>query len=81
MMRHSAITKMRRAAVDRRVVQEIAGLRVHLTDGSQVPAATVVASIGAVPKDRWLAGSGLAIDDGLYDQYSLAVGALGCLHP
>jgi phthalate 3,4-dioxygenase ferredoxin reductase subunit len=51
-------------------------LRVQLTDGTELPAATVVVGIGAVPNDGWLADSGLPIDDGvLCDQYSRAVDA------
>ena len=51
-------------------------LRVRLTDGSQLGAATVVVGIGAVPNDGWLADSGLPIDNGvLCDQYSRAVDA------
>jgi phthalate 3,4-dioxygenase ferredoxin reductase subunit len=51
-------------------------LRVLLTDGTELPAATVVVGIGAVPNDGWLADSGLPIDDGvLCDQYSRAVDA------
>jgi phthalate 3,4-dioxygenase ferredoxin reductase subunit len=51
-------------------------LRVRLTDGTELPAATVVVGIGATPNDGWLADSGLPIDDGvLCDQYSRAVDA------
>jgi phthalate 3,4-dioxygenase ferredoxin reductase component len=51
-------------------------LRVRLTDGSRLPAATVVVGIGAVPNDEWLADSGLPIDNGvLCDQYSRALDA------
>ena len=61
-------------------VEEIAGsagdLRIRLTDGSQVHAATVVGGIGAVPHDEWLADSGLPIENGvLCDEYSRAVDA------
>ncbi len=51
-------------------------LRVRLTDGSVLAAATVVVGIGAVPNDSWLADSGVPIDNGvLCDQYSRAVDA------
>ena len=51
-------------------------LRIRLTDGSQLQAATVVVGIGAVPNDGWLADSGLPIDNGvLCDQYSRALDA------
>jgi phthalate 3,4-dioxygenase ferredoxin reductase subunit len=50
-------------------------LRVSLTDGSELSAATVVVGIGAVPNVSWLADSGLAIDNGvLCDEYCRAVG-------
>jgi len=39
--------------------------RVHLTDGSAVDTATVVVGIGVTPNTRWLADSGLTIDDGI----------------
>jgi NADPH-dependent 2,4-dienoyl-CoA reductase/sulfur reductase-like enzyme len=59
-------------AVDGRTGQ----LRIRLTDGSQLQAATVVVGIGAVPNDGWLADSGLPLDDGvLCDQYSRALDA------
>jgi phthalate 3,4-dioxygenase ferredoxin reductase subunit len=52
------------------------GLAVHLTDGSTLPAATVVVGIGAVPNDEWLRSSGLQIDDGVVcDEHSRAFGA------
>lgn len=51
-------------------------LRVRLTDGTELPAATVVVGIGAVPNDGWLADSGLPIDDGvLCDEYSSTIDA------
>ncbi|SEB46443.1 NAD(P)/FAD-dependent oxidoreductase [Rhodococcus jostii] len=51
-------------------------LRVHLSDGSVLDAATVVIGIGAIPNDGWLSSSGLRVDDGLVcDEYSRAVGA------
>jgi phthalate 3,4-dioxygenase ferredoxin reductase subunit len=40
-------------------------LRVELTDGSVLAAATVVVAIGARPADDWLADSGLLVDDGV----------------
>jgi NADPH-dependent 2,4-dienoyl-CoA reductase/sulfur reductase-like enzyme len=61
-------------------VEQIEGaagdLRIRLTDGTQLRAATVVVGIGAVPNDGWLADSGLPIDNGvLCDQYSRALDA------
>ena len=41
-----------------------AGLEVTLTDGAQLPAATVVLGIGAAPAVGWLAGSGLDLGAG-----------------
>lgn len=40
-------------------------LTIRLTDGSTVEADTAVVGIGVLPSDRWLASSGLPIDDGL----------------
>jgi phthalate 3,4-dioxygenase ferredoxin reductase component len=49
---------------------------VRLTDGTELPAATVIVGIGAVPNDRWLADSGIRVDNGvLCDSFSRAVGA------
>jgi phthalate 3,4-dioxygenase ferredoxin reductase component len=61
-------------------VEEIDGvagrLRVRLTDGAELAAATVVVGIGAVPNDGWLADSGRQIDNGVRcDQFSRAIGA------
>lgn len=63
-------------------VEEITGsagdLRLQLTDGTELHAATVVVGIGAVPNDQWLEDSGLAIENGvLCDEYSRAVDAPG----
>lgn len=41
----------------------VAGVR--LSDGSVVPADTVLVAIGATPATRWLDGSGLTIDNGV----------------
>ncbi|HCB34581.1 MAG TPA: FAD-dependent oxidoreductase, partial [Acidimicrobiaceae bacterium] len=38
---------------------------VRLTDGTVLPADVVVVGIGVVPATGWLAGSGLALDDGV----------------
>jgi phthalate 3,4-dioxygenase ferredoxin reductase component len=61
-------------------VEEVDGtagdLRVGLTDGTRLRAATVVVGIGAVPNDGWLADSGLPVENGvLCDQYSRALDA------
>ncbi len=51
-------------------------LRVRLTDGSELAAATVVVGIGAVPNDGWLADSGLPIENGVMcDEYCRALDA------
>jgi NADPH-dependent 2,4-dienoyl-CoA reductase/sulfur reductase-like enzyme len=43
---------------------------VTLDDGSELPADLVVAGIGALPNTGWLAGSGIAVDDGVVcDQF------------
>ncbi|WP_326566197.1 FAD-dependent oxidoreductase [Amycolatopsis rhabdoformis] len=60
-------------------VQDVTGhagaLEVTLTDGSMLPAGTVVVGIGAVPAVGWLAGSGLELDNGLVcDEFCRAVG-------
>ncbi|MFG1941471.1 NAD(P)/FAD-dependent oxidoreductase [Nonomuraea sp. NPDC048826] len=50
-------------------------LTVTLDDGTDLPAATVVAGIGAAANDAWLATSGLKLDDGLVcDEYGRALG-------
>jgi NADPH-dependent 2,4-dienoyl-CoA reductase/sulfur reductase-like enzyme len=58
-------------------IREAAGWPlVRLTDGTELPAATVIVGIGAVPNDRWLADSGIRVDNGvLCDSFSRAVGA------
>jgi NADPH-dependent 2,4-dienoyl-CoA reductase/sulfur reductase-like enzyme len=46
---------------------------VHLSDGRQLAAETVVAGIGCVPNTEWLAGSGLPVDNGIrVDQHGKA---------
>jgi phthalate 3,4-dioxygenase ferredoxin reductase subunit len=72
--RHGVFTRFG-AGVE--AVEGAAGdLRVRLTDGAQLQAATVVVGIGAVPNDSWLADSGLPLDNGvLCDQFSRAVDA------
>lgn len=51
-------------------------LTVTLTDGSHLPAGTVVVGIGAVPNDGWLAGSGLLVENGVTcDEHCRAVDA------
>jgi phthalate 3,4-dioxygenase ferredoxin reductase subunit len=53
---------------------EAGSLTVRLTDGSALPAATVLVGIGAVPNDGWLADSGLLVDNGVVcDRYCRAV--------
>jgi phthalate 3,4-dioxygenase ferredoxin reductase subunit len=72
--RHGVATRF---GVGVEAVEGAAGrLRIRLTDGSELHAATVVVGIGAVPNDGWLADSGLPIGDGvLCDQYSRALDA------
>jgi phthalate 3,4-dioxygenase ferredoxin reductase subunit len=53
---------------------EAGDLRVVLTDGTELTAATVVVGIGATPNDGWLADSGLLVENGVVcDEYSRAV--------
>jgi 3-phenylpropionate/trans-cinnamate dioxygenase ferredoxin reductase subunit len=51
--------------------------RVRLADGSAVEADVVVVGIGVVPETDWLAGSGLAIDDGIVCDERCATSAPG----
>lgn len=61
-----------------RVTGSQGDLRVELTDGAVLAAATVVVGIGAVPNDGWLADSGLLIDNGIVcDGSGRAQGAAG----
>ncbi len=46
--------------------------RVRLSDGTAVAADVVVVGIGVVPETRWLESSGLALDDGLVCDETLA---------
>jgi 3-phenylpropionate/trans-cinnamate dioxygenase ferredoxin reductase subunit len=59
--------------------QHVAGVR--LSDGSTVASELVVIGIGSLPNTGWLAGSGLAIDDGVradrYLQAAQGVFAIG----
>ncbi len=49
-------------------------LAVVLTDGTTLPAATVVVGIGATPNDGWLATSGLLVENGVTcDEHCRAV--------
>jgi NADPH-dependent 2,4-dienoyl-CoA reductase/sulfur reductase-like enzyme len=45
---------------------------VKLDDGSRIPADVVVVGIGVTPNTAWLAGSGLALDDGVICDETLA---------
>ena len=51
--------------------------RVALSDGTHVAADVVVVGIGAVPETRWLAGSGLRLDDGVVCDEHCAAGPPG----
>ena len=51
--------------------------RVKLSDGSHVAADAVVVGIGAAPATGWLAGSGLALDDGVVCDEFLRASAPG----
>ena len=53
-------------------------LAVVLSDGLVIRAETVVVGIGAIPNDRWLQGSGLAVEDGVVCNAQLA--AAGATH-
>lgn len=48
-----------------------------LSDGSRVPADTVVVGVGAVPAVEWLRGSGLEIGDGVVCDATLSAGPRG----
>lgn len=50
---------------------------VRLTDGEEVPADVVVVGVGAAPATAWLTGSGLALDDGVVCDSTLAAGPPG----
>jgi NADPH-dependent 2,4-dienoyl-CoA reductase/sulfur reductase-like enzyme len=50
---------------------------VVLTDGTRLPADMVVVGIGATPATQWLEGSGLALDDGVLCDETLATAAPG----
>ncbi len=61
-----------------RVEGEAGDLRVELTDGTVLNAATVIVGIGAVLNDGWLASSGLRLDDGVVcDEFCRATGVEG----
>jgi NADPH-dependent 2,4-dienoyl-CoA reductase/sulfur reductase-like enzyme len=51
--------------------------RVLLSDGPVLPADLVVVGVGAAPATGWLAGSGLALDDGIVCDEKLWAGAPG----
>ncbi|GAB3001325.1 MULTISPECIES: NAD(P)/FAD-dependent oxidoreductase [Amycolatopsis] len=51
--------------------------QVHLSDGSVLPADTVLVGIGAVPTTGWLTDSGVALDDGVACDPYLATSAPG----
>jgi len=50
---------------------------VVLADGARVPADLVVVGIGVAPETAWLVGSGLALDDGVVCDATLAASAPG----
>lgn len=51
--------------------------RVLLSDGTVLPADLVVVGVGAAPATGWLAGSGLALGDGVVCDRTLATSAAG----
>jgi len=51
--------------------------RVRLSDGSAVDADVVVVGIGVKPETSWLEGSGLALDNGVVCDATLATGSAG----
>jgi 3-phenylpropionate/trans-cinnamate dioxygenase ferredoxin reductase subunit len=55
--------------------QRVEGVR--LADGETIAADVVVVGIGVTPETRWLAGSGLALDDGVVCDETLATAAPG----
>lgn len=72
--RHGVATRF---GVGVEAIEGVSGqLRIRLTDGSELAAATVIVGIGAVPNDGWLADSGLPLDNGvLCDEFSRALDA------
>jgi len=50
---------------------------IRLADGARIPADVVVVGIGVTPNTRWLESSGLALDDGVVCDASLATAAPG----
>ncbi|MET7997023.1 FAD-dependent oxidoreductase [Amycolatopsis sp. NPDC005232] len=59
----------------RAVSGRVGALEITLTDGTVLPAGTVVVGIGAVPAVEWLADSGLELDNGLVcDEFCRATG-------
>lgn len=63
------------------VLQEIQQLGDHVSllfaDGSQLSADLVVAGLGTVPRTGWLAGSGIAVDNGIRCARDLSTGVPG----
>ena len=54
-------------------VTEVTEDGVRLTDGEEIDADEVLVAIGSVPNTEWLAGSGLAVGDGVVsDEYCVA---------
>jgi 3-phenylpropionate/trans-cinnamate dioxygenase ferredoxin reductase subunit len=51
--------------------------RVVLSDGAEVPADVVVVGVGVAPNTDWLVSSGLALDDGVVCDQTLAASAPG----
>ncbi|GHE08249.1 NAD(P)/FAD-dependent oxidoreductase [Klenkia taihuensis] len=72
--RHGVVTRFGTGVES---VTGVAGdLAVALTDGTTLPAATVVVGIGATPNDGWLATSGLLVENGVTcDEHCRAVDA------
>ncbi|QRP49472.1 NAD(P)/FAD-dependent oxidoreductase [Amycolatopsis sp. FDAARGOS 1241] len=71
--RHGVETRFGTAVRD--VTGRAGAFEVTLTDGTVLPAGTVVVGIGAVPAVGWLTGSGLELADGLVcDEYCRATG-------
>lgn len=69
---------------DQRIADVVAvedGLVVLMEDGDSLPVGTVIAGVGALPNDEWLATSGLTIDNGVVVNENLMaadrVGAIG----
>ena len=59
------VTRTAATAATAATVPRVAVVAVQLSDGTAVPADTVVVGVGVVPATEWLSGSGLEVRDGV----------------